>query len=321
MNRTRALLAVAALIVLALTAGGYSWWSRKAGTLQVVEYAVGDGRETPTALAVAPDGAVWFTLDSEDELGVVRDGKVARVKRGTASVEPIGIDVDASGNVWLTDPTGIAVVRIDAQSQITSVPLGTPIARLGRLDVANDGSVWFAEATAYSFTRLKDGALKRHTFDSARGGPYGVAVAADGSVWGTLQAGNKLVRIAPDGTLKEFDIPTRSSAPTDLAVDASGAVWFIEFRANKVGRFAREQFTEYAVPEGAAGLSGLAIAGDGSVWFGALRGGALGRLRDGKLTVHKLPREAARPYSLVADRNGDIWYADLAGYVGRVKGD
>jgi virginiamycin B lyase len=319
MNKTRARLAVVLLTALALAAGGYAWWSRTGGSLQVVEYAVGDGRETPTALSVGPDGAVWFTLDSQDELGVVRDGKVGRVKRGTASVEPIGIDVDAAGNVWVTDPTAIAVVKIDPQGQTTAVPLGTPIARLGRLAVAGDGSVWFAEATSYSFTRLKDGALQRHTFDSARGGPYGVAVAPDGTVWGTLQAGNKLVRIAPDGTLKEFDIPTRSSAPTDLAIDASGAVWFIEFRGNKVGRFAAERFTEYPMPEGAAGLSGLAIAKDGSVWFGALRGGALGRVRDGKVTLHKLPREAARPYSLAADRNGAIWYADLAGYIGKVK--
>jgi virginiamycin B lyase len=309
---------VIVLGVLLLSVAAYAWWRYEHRALNVVEYRIGEGRDTPIALAVAADGAVWFTLDSADVLGVLREGKVGRVKRGVASVEPIGIDTDAAGAVWLTDPTGIAVVKVDAGGQVHSVPLGTPIARLGRLTAARDGSVWFAEATSYSFTQLKDGVLKRNTFDSARGGPYGVAVARDGTVWGTLQSGNKLVRIGPDGSMKEFDVPTRSSAPTDVAVDGRGAVWFVEFRGNKIGRFMGEQFTEYPMPEGAAGLSGLAVSADGSVWFGVLRGAALGRVHEGKVSIHRLPRESARPYTLAADARGNIWYADLSGYIGMV---
>lgn len=316
MKALRPWIAIALLAVLAAAALWY--WRAHRDRLQVVEYALNAGKDTPIAIAAAPDGSVWFTLDSADVLGVVRGGKVERVARGAASVEPAGIGVDAHGNVFATDPNGIAITKLAANGQVSAIALGTPIARLGRLAVAADDAVWFAEATRYSFTRLKDGVLTRNNFDSVRGGPYGVAAAKDGAVWGSLQSGNQLVRIGVDGKLTEFDVPTRGGGPTDIAVDANGDVWFLEFRGNKLGRFSAGKFTEYAMPEGVNGLSGLAVGRDGTVWFGVLRAGSLGRWRDGKIEILRLPRERARPYSLTADATGAIWYADISGYVGKV---
>ena len=173
--------------------------------------------------------------------------------------------------------------------------------RLERLAVAPDGAVWFAESTSYSITRIKDGELTRHNFESIFGGPYGVAVAADGTVWATLQAGNQLLRITPDGAIKTLSLPRPKAVPTDIAVAPDGAVWFVEFRGNSIGRFKDGQFVDFTVAKEDAGLSGIAIAADGAVWFGMLRAGSLGRLRDGELATFKLPRPNARPYSLAAD--------------------
>ena len=63
--------------------------------------------------------------------------------------------------------------------------------------------------TGYGVTRLKDGVFTRHQIESARGGPYGVAVTADGAVWATLQNGNQLLRIAADGTEQDIRPPAR----------------------------------------------------------------------------------------------------------------
>lgn len=202
---------------------------------------------------------------------------------------------------------------------MTSLTLETPVAKLGKIAVATDGAVWFAEATMYSVTRLKDGKLERKVIDSVRGGPYGVAAAPDGSVWATLQSANQLLHIATDGGMRSYDIPTRSSSPTDIAVDVQGAVWFIEFRSNRLGRFKDGRWDEYTVDAGpTAGLTGLAVAPDGSVWFGMLRSGALARWRNGEIEKFVLPRTGARPYSVAADSKGNIWYADIAGYIGQI---
>jgi virginiamycin B lyase len=316
-HRRAAILALV-LLALAATLGALVWLWLPSGPrgAKVVEYPMPVASDMPTAVAVAPDGSVWFSIDSSDAVGVVRGGRVERIVKGTRSIEPIGIAVDAKGKVWVTDAATVSIVAVSASGEVQSVKLGTPIARLGRITAAPDGSVWFAESTAYSITQLKNGALTRHPVDSVRGGPYGVAVAGDGAVWATLQSSNSLLRIAPDGQMTEHPIPTPSVTPTDVAVDGSGAVWFLEFRADRIGRFQGGKFAEFAVPEAKAGLTGLAIAPDGAVWFGMLRKGSIGRLRDGKFTQFRLPREGARPYSVAVDQSGNVWYADIAGYVG-----
>jgi virginiamycin B lyase len=260
-------------------------------------------------------------MDSANALGKVREGKLERVVTGKRNnVEPIGLDVDAGGTVWFTDALGQAIVSIAPDAKQTAFALDTPIARLGRLTASRDGAVWFAEGTAYSITRLKDGKLTRHEIKDVRGGPYGVATDAQGNTWATLQSGNQLMRIAPDGAISVFEVPTRASSPTDLVADASGNIWFIEFKGNKVGSFAGGKFTEYEVPgKDWAGLSGITVAPDGAIWFGLLRHHAIGRVKDGKLTVVPLPRPDARPYTLAADKAGNIWYADISGYVGMLK--
>jgi virginiamycin B lyase len=146
--------------------------------------------------------------------------------------------------------------------------------------------------------------------------PFGVAVGADGTVWGTEQAANKLVRISPDGQIVEIDVPTRRATPGDIAVETSGAVWFLELNAGKIGRFAEGQFTELDVPSASPGLVSLAIAPDGAVWFTELRARRLGRLREGAITEIPLSRDDARPFGIAVDAGGSVWYTDLSGRLG-----
>jgi virginiamycin B lyase len=320
LRRNRAMLFAVALIVATVVAGAGWWWLRPPAP-KVVEYKMLEPRDIPTALAVAPDGTVWFSIDFSNAVGLLRNGKIERLPKQTNNVDALGIGVDANGNAWFADAPAIAILRISPSGELKSFPLGTPIARLGRLAVAPDGAVWFAESSSYSITRLKNGILTRNTIQSLRGGPYGVAVARDGTVWATLQGGNQLVRITPAGEVAEYEIPTRGSSPTDVAVDANGVVWFLEFRGNKIGRFEGGKFTEFAVPLEGAALSGLAITPDGSVWFGMLRGHSLGRLRDGKFKLVELPRPDARPYSVATDAKGNVWYTDIHGYLGMLPAD
>ena len=215
----------------------------------------------------------------------------------------------------LTSPQR-AIARISSVGEIARFALDTPIARLGRLAIAPDGAAWFADPTGYGMTRLKDGVFTRHQIESARGGPYGVAVTADGAVWATLQNGNQLLRIAADGTSTTFDLPRGGAVPTDVAVGSDGSVWFLQFRANRIGRFKDGQFSDVEVGRENAGLSGIAVAPNGDVWFGMLRRASLGRLRNGHIAIFALPRDNARPFSVAVDRDGNVWYADISGFVG-----
>ena len=306
-----AVLVVPALAVAALFAarGG-------AARTPFVEYRMPQPNDIPTAVAPAPDGSVWFTLDFADALGRVRNGRMERVPIAGKALEPIGLGVTSDGSVWYTDPALRAISHLTPSGDVKHFPLDTPSVRLARLAVAPDGAEWFAEETGYSITRLKDGVLTRHVFDSPRGGPYGVAVAPDGTVWATLQSGDQLLRIGADGTMQAIDVPRAAAVPSDITVGPDGAVWFLEFRADAIGRLKDEVFSEFPVGMKSAGLSGIAVAADGSVWFGMLRKGLMGRLRAGKIDTFDLPHPHARPYTLAFDPAGNLWYADISGYVG-----
>ena len=317
-NRKLILIVVALLIVIATALFWRMRHAQESGG-DFVEYPMTVANDIPTAVAAGPDGTIWFTIGFADAIGMIRDGKIQRLPKSKKSVEPVGIAVDAQGAAWFTDPTEVLISRIVPNGEIKSFPLGTPISRLGRLAVAPDGAVWFAESTAYGFTRLKDGVLTRNVPKSVRGGPYGVAVDAKGNVWGTLQSGNQLVKVVAGQEIAEYEIPTPGSSPSDVAADATGNVWVVEFRSNKIAKFSDGKFSEFTVPGEWSGLSGIAAAADGAVWFGMLRGNALGRLRDGQFKIFPLPRKDARPYTIAIDNSGNVWYADISGYVGMLK--
>jgi len=308
--------------VLLLALGLVVWRCRLRSDPGCIEYPMLRASDIPTAVAAAPDGAVWFTIELSDAIGLWHHGKIERLTKGTQNLEPIGLAVAADGSAWYTDAAARAIAHISRSGDISTFLLSTPIAKLGRLAVAPDGAVWFAESTAYSITRLQDSVFTRYTIESVRGGPYGVAVGTNGTVWATLQSANTLVRITPDGTMTELDVPTHASAPTDIAVAAPDTVWFLEFRANKIGRYAHGQFTEFPVPgDEKAGLTGLAVAPDGTVWFGMLRTHSLGHLQHGIVKTLRLPRADARPYSVAVDAAGNVWYTDISGWLGMLPAD
>ena len=299
--------------------GTASSWGFQEFKLAVADITVG--------IAVSPDGTVWFTLEASDAIGLLRNGRIQKLSKGADSVEPLGLAVDAGGRAWYTDAPKQRISRVSVDGSITSFGLSTPVARLGRLAIAPDGDVWFAETSLVSVTNLKDGRLTRHVVGSLSpetpmdAAPFGVAVAPDGTVWATLQNANKLLRLAPNGEKTAFDVPTRASGLGDVAVGAGGAVWFLEIAANKIGRFAGGRFEEFTVPTPRAGLTALAVAPDGDAWFTELRGHRLGRVHAGAITEFVLPRADARPFGITADAGNNVWYTDLSGWLGRLDAD
>src|SRR5262249_56657574 len=155
--------------LLVVIAGGalFAWWLGPWRRTGFVEYQMLSESDIPTAVAAGTDGSVWFTIESSDALGVLRNGKIQKLSKGKPSVEPMGIAVDAQGAAWFTDSWARAVSRMAPDGTVTSLPLAdNPIAKLTRLAIAPDGGVWFADSTALSVTRLRDGVFTPHVLAS-----------------------------------------------------------------------------------------------------------------------------------------------------------
>jgi virginiamycin B lyase len=301
-----------------------AWVTGRSNADGIEEIRLPNRTDIPVAIAAAPDGTVWFTLESSDAIGRLRNGQVERIRKGAQSIEPLGLAVDVEGRAWYTEAPKQSISRASPDGTIASFGLSTPVARLGRLTVGPDTTVWFAEPTVMSVTRLRDGRFTRHVMGTltakvpADAPPFGVGIAPDGAVWATLPSADQLVRIAPDGKTTAFDVPTRRSGLGDIAVAADGSVYFLETTANKIGRLVGGRFEEFAVPTPRAGLVALAVAPDGAAWFTQLRGHRLGRLRGGTIKEFPLPRPDARPFGITVDGANNVWYSDLSGWLGRL---
>src|SRR5215470_19764842 len=234
--RGRRIWLVAAVVAAALL-GTAAWLANvnQPGT-RFVEYQMEHPLDMPTAIAAAPDGSIWFTIDLAAAMGRVRDGHLERLPLPSNNVEPSGLGVGPDGSAWYTDNSARAISRITPVGEISNFPLGTPIVRVGGLAVSSEGAVWFAEATGYSITRLKNGEITRHVFESPRGEPYGMAIASDGSAWATLKSADQLLHIGADDEMHVINVPRQAAVPTDIAVDGDGGIWFIESRDNRIAR-------------------------------------------------------------------------------------
>jgi virginiamycin B lyase len=312
---------VAAVVWLVLSP---SWPTSAPGDNGFDEYRLPDRSAIPVALAVAPDGStVWFTIESGNMLGVLRDEQFSFVRKEFESIEPLGLAIDAGGAAWFTEAPRQMIVRTAVDGSSATFPLGTPVARLGRLAVGPDNAVWFAEPTRASVTQLKNGRLVRHAVSRASGDavPFGVAVAPDGTAWATLQNADALMRIAPSGEQSIIEVPIHQAGLSDIAVAKDGAVWFAAAGANKIGRYAGGRFEAFNLPSPNAGITALAVAPDGAAWFSALRAHRIGRVQNGAVTEFVLPRANARPIGIAVDADNNIWYADLAGWIGRLPAE
>jgi len=301
-----------------------AWLTGQLGADGFAEIRLPNRTDIPVAIAAAPDGTVWFTLESSDAIGRLRNGQVERIRKGAQSLEPLGLAVDVEGRAWYTEAPKQSISRASPDGTIASFGLSTPVAKLGRLTVGPDTTVWFAEPTVMSVTRLRDGRFTRHVMGTlsakvpADAPPFGIAIAPDGAVWATLPSTDQLLRIAADGNTTAFDVPTRRSGLGDVAVAADGSVYFLETTANKIGRLAGGRFEEFAVPTPRAGLVALAVAPDGAAWFTQLRGHRLVLRRGDPIKEFALPRPDARPFGITVDSANNVWYSDLSGWLGRL---
>ena len=83
-------------------------------------------RDIPVGIAPSPDGAIWFTLEASDAIGVLRNGTIQKLPKGADSVEPLGLAVDAGGRAWYTEAPKQRISRVSTDGTIASFGLATP---------------------------------------------------------------------------------------------------------------------------------------------------------------------------------------------------
>lgn len=245
----------------------------------------------PERLAVARDGAVWFTDPQADRIG--------RIFPGHAAADYYAVPSPKSG------PAGIAAAR--------------------------DGSIWFTEHAANQvaiFVPPGADLMERgwHGFKEFKlpqgGGPAGIVAAADGSVWFAENSGNRIGRIAIDPEagqprINEYALPVPHSHPNGVAAGSDGNIYFTELTANRIGRVTPHgQISEMVLPVHSPALD-IAAGPDKTIWMTVPKAHSVCRLRPGaSLTAFFLPNTAI-PAFIAGGTDGNLYFTEPSGKIAR----
>ncbi len=192
---------------------------------------------TPSGIALAPDGSVWFTCTGDRCLGRLDPGtgtfqRFAPLPADELPDHPNQITVGPDGIVWFT--VGHAVAG-----------------RLGRLDPATGNfTLW----DTFPVTGAKT--------------PYGVIVL-EGMVWFLDHQADRLVRYNPStGVFTAYNTLPDMDDSHFLVADPDGIIWFTGFVSDAIGTFdpETETFNSVALASGANPM-GIALSPNGQVWW------------------------------------------------------
>jgi virginiamycin B lyase len=172
------------------------------------------------------------------------------------------------------------------------------------------------------------------TLPTAGSRPHDPAVAPDGAIWYTGQAGSMLGRLDPaTGRFREYPLKRPAApestarwlpygvGPHGLTADSSGNIWFTAQLAGYVGKLDPNtgETVEYRMPDASARDPHTPIFDQkGTLWFTLQNSDMVGRIvpSSGEVKVVRVPTADSQPYGIVVNTMGVPFFVELTG--GRV---
>jgi len=153
-----------------------------------------------------------------------------------------GLALDKDGNCWFAEyvPDG-KIGKIDGKTlKVTKWQPPTPDARPRRIQIDNDGMVWFAEFQAGKLAQFdpKTEKFKEFALPGPEATPYALAIGADHTLWYSSEHLDIIGNLDPKtGHVREYPFPQAENTMREFYLDAQGRTWFGTPANNKVGYF------------------------------------------------------------------------------------
>jgi virginiamycin B lyase len=281
------------------------------------EFRVPQGAH-PHDVAPAPDGAVWYTAQTQGALGRLDPltGETRHISLGAGSA-PHGVIVGPDGAPWITDSGLNAIVRVDPATEAVEtfpLPAGTPNANLNTAAFDGNGVLWFTGQNGI-YGRLDPAVGVVEVFDAPRGrGPYGIAATPAGDIYYVSLAGSYLARVDLEtGAAEVLDPPTAGQGARRVWSDSRGRLWISEWNAGQVGMYdpATGEWQEWRVPGNNPMIYAVYVDEGDMVWLSDFGANALVRFDPAteRFDTFPLPAPNASVRQILG-RPGEVWGAE-----------
>ena len=205
----------------------------------------------PSAIAVGPDGNLWFTDLSEGEQGRTFIGRITPAGKITEFPIPTGSQVDlpehsspidiaagADGNLWFTDQGTDAegrslIGRITPAGSI--VEFAIPVRGTAPTSIAlgAEGNMWFTQTDSNTVGRITTtGEITEYATPGISGALDGITLGPDGNMWFTGTPGiDPIAWITTAGKVRTIPLDLIGSAnPSSIVAGPDGDIWFTDPR-------------------------------------------------------------------------------------------
>ena len=293
----------------------------------VAEYplaAVGGFTTHPSAIALGPDGNLWFTQitgGASDEIGrITPTGTVTEFALPSVNAAPSGITPGPDGNLWFTESGTNMIGRITTAGVITEFAVPTANSGLTSITAGPDGNLWFTEFTGEKIGRITPaGVITEFAIATAGHEPSNITAGPDGSLWFTETSG-QIGRITTAGVITEFPLSSQFTTPLGITAGPDGNLWFAEGGTNMIGRITPAGvITEFATPTTNSHPEGIAAGPDGNLYFTEASSNLIGRITTaGVIAEYAIPTTNSLPTGIALASNGDLYFTELmANQIGR----
>ena len=280
--------------------------------IAVGEYAVdAAGNGFFPAIAVGPDGALWFTDYYNDKIGrITTAGAVTEYPIPSTPGFPWGIAAGPDGALWFTELYGDKIGRITTAGAITEYPTQGHVSEPMGIALGPDGALWFTEQESPHIGRITTaGAITQYPVPSGKSA-FGITLGPDGALWFTEFAGS-IGRITTAGSVTEYPVPGVTDFLSGITAGPDGALWFTETANNQIGRITTAgAITQFPLPTEQYGEpQGITTGPDGALWFTQLQWSNIGRITTaGVPSWYPLPiNMGSSPYSITTGPDGELW--------------
>ncbi len=291
----------------------------------------------PQGIVAGSDGALWFTLFYDNEVGrVTTKGAVTVFRLNKTLNSATYITAGPDGALWLTllndvgGSTTNQIGRLTTKGVLTTftVPHASYI---WDISTGPDKNLYFTDGASAVWRMTTSGHFTRFPFTDSTGGyPYQITTGPDGNLWFTDRAG-LIVKMTPSGKFTTFKVPRINGATDDITVGSDGNLWFTldgTDTTSEIGRITPSGvITEFNLPgpgnKDYLYMSGISAGPDGNLWFTyqdlTTNANAIGRITtSGVVSLFPTPTANSGPTDITSGSDGAMWFTEAVGQVGRI---
>jgi streptogramin lyase len=316
--------------------------------VKIDEFGTPSSNSGPASIAMGPDGNVWFTESSADNIGQLTPSKVPvfNYEFPDISGQPEFITGGPDGNLWFTEskysPYNTDIGQITPSGVKTEFPMSPTSYDSYGITTGPDGNLWFSEATqgfaaAIGVMDPSGTPVADYVIDASDCGiSFRITTGSDGNLWFT--GGSEfetcgpppfIGRIATSGVFTMFPAPGWVQGPWDITAGHDGNLWYTNYSTNSIGKITTSgAITEYAIPTPNSSPNGIAPSPCGSsLWFTESNPDQnntthVGQITtSGVITEYTVPTQGSGPEGISLGPDGNEWFVENgASQIGRVSG-